>query len=732
MNRKTGTTLAGPLFLAAVLFLFFWPLWLLGYRFPKGSGDLWGLWYPVWSYVAEWVHRGVFPLWDTRMMGGDPIVADTQYGLFNPLNWPLFLTYPIPSGLVLLRGAMPLWLAGVGLYLYLRYSPLWGVGRTSALIGATAYMLSDPLIAHLGNPPFNDAMAWLPWILLGVDWASLRTRAVPLAALAVALMLVSGHGQISLYGAMVTALYALWRVLEGGWRWGGRRLVRLAMAGLLGIALAAPALLPTLERFPFTERAGMPQEARGGLEFSPQALIDTIAPEFHGRGVDHSWLGWARTETAYAGALALYLALFGLMGNLHRRRTWLWVGLGVLAYLFALGRRGPLYPLLADLPFFAESWKTSRAIFILPLALAVLAAQGADSLPRSRRGLLFLWGIILLAGGLLIVIEAPRWVRVVPDGSPRYRALTGLRFAALLAGGSVLLGWAASRGKLWGRAGWALLLVAELVALGALVETEPSPRPTTTPAPAIAFLKADPGWFRVDVAVAARGLWSPVLLRTEGFEAPQPAGNALELREFNILYWRIPSAVHPAYRMLGVKYLLVPKGAPPGGEGIWPVFVNDPTVDVHLHTLALPRVWLVYRTEVVENYGEALERVLDEHFRPEEVAVLQNGPRLDGNGQGKIEVGYYGPNDIVLHVETDAAALLILSDTFYPGWKATVDGEPTPIYRTNAVFRGVPVPPGRHRIAMHFRPSSLRVGLGTAAMGGMLCLFLGIIGRRLR
>ncbi len=717
---KVQTLLAGPLFLAAALFLFCWPLWLLGYRFPKGGGDLWGMLYPVWSFVAEWVRQGVFPLWNPRMMGGDPIIADIQFGLLNPFNWPLF--WLISPPLVMLRGLFPLWWAGVGLYLYLRHSPVWQFKRSSALVGAIAYMFCDSFIVHLGNPPFNDAMAWLPWALLGIDHAARRSSTIPLAALPIALLLVSGHGQLSFYAALTIGLYGLWQALEGGWPNGLRRWGRMALAGIIGVALAAPALLPALERFPLTERAGTPLEARRGLEYSPTMLIDLLAPSFHGRGVDQSWLGWGRAETGYVGAVALYLAILGILGSLGQRRTWAVVLLGALAYELALGYRGWLYPRLAHLPLFSESWKTARAIFVLSLSLAVLAAQGMEVLRRRRCWPMLLWGGGLVAGGLFLWLYAPTWVSAVPEGAPRLNALIGLRFAALLAWGTAGLGWSACRNPRGGRASLILLLLAELVALGARAEMEPMPQPTPSHESAIAFLRADPGWFRVDVASAARDLWPPVLLQMEGFEVPQGAGNALDLREFNILRWRIPSATHPAYRMLGVKYIVVPKGAPPGGEGIWPVYVDDPTVDIHLNTLALPRVWLVYRTEVVTDYGEALERVLDENFRPEVVAVVQDGPHLNGAGHGRIEVGYYNPNGGMFYVENDAPALLVLSDTFYPGWQARVDGAPTPIYRTNAVFRGIPVPPGRHRVEIHYRPRSLQVGTGLAIGASLIGL----------
>ncbi len=67
-------------------------------------------------------------------------------------------------------------------------------------------------------------------------------------------------------------------------------------------------------------------------------------------------------------------------------------------------------------------------------------------------------------------------------------------------------------------------------------------------------------------------------------------------------------------------------------------------------------------------------------------------------------------------------ALLILADTFYPGWQATVDGDPAPIYRTNVLLRGVPVPAGEHEVVFRYAPASWRQGLLFSAAGGVLLL----------
>lgn len=712
--------------LTAATALFFWPVWIAGYTFPIGGGDLFGQLYPVWNYVSEWLRRGIFPLWSTRLMAGDPIIAELQYGLLNPLNWPLFLFHPIPRSLILWRGAFPLWWAGMGLYFYLRRSPTWRLSRSAALVGALAYMFADSFVTHLGHPQFNDAMAWLPWALWAVEEAARRSRRIPWAAGALALIILAGHGQASLYSALAVGLYALWVSLEGGLRHAPRRLGRLALVGLLAAALAAPAVLPGLERLPFTARAQVPIEQRHGAELTRAGLVDFLNPLFHGRGVNGSWLGWARMETGYGGAVALYLVPLGLLTNLRRRRAWWTLLLGGLAFLYALGYSGPLYPSLARLPIFAESWRTIRMIFVLSLALALGAALGMEQLRRGNRWG-YVWAAALVSGGLIIWLQAPARLATVPAGQPQMQALTGFRLAALLAWGLALLSWAAVQGWHPARAGVLLLLLSELVALGALVEANP---PDTAPNPhtaSIAYLKSDPGWFRVDVDATARGLWSPSGLLGDGFEVPQGTGNPMELEAFNQFYWSIPTKGSPAYRLLGVKYIIVPKGALPGGEGIWPVYLDNPLVDIHLNTRSLNRIWLVYRTQPVSDLGAAYQVVLDPEFAPEQVATVEKGPWLDGTGSATLEALVYTPNRISVTVNTTAPVLLVLSDLLYPGWTATVDGQATPIYRTDGLFRGVMIPAGTHALVMRFFPVSLRLGLGAAGMALWGLLFTAVI-----
>jgi hypothetical protein len=497
---------------------------------------------------------------------------------------------------------------------------------------------------------------------------------------------------------------------------------RLALVALIGGALAAPSILPGLERLPQTERALVPENLRRGYEFPAAMWVDFITPDFHGQSFEF-WPRLGRVESGYIGAAALALAILGLLTNLQKRRTWFLIGLGAFAALFALGYQAPLYPALAPLPMFAESWKTARIIYLLSFALAQAAAAGVAALVDLRSRHRTVWIVVLLSLGAGIWFLAPAWTADVPAGDPRTQAVVGLRFAALLILLVAALSSTIKRRRSFAVAGLLGLLLVELIAVGALVETEPSEREIARQYDAaLEFLRADPGWFRVDVDGEARGLWPVPALVAEGFSVPQGTGNPMEFFAFNQFYWSIPYKGAPAYRLLGTKYIIVPSGTMPGGEGIIPVFKDNPYIDIHLNTRALPRAWLVHRTRPIHAIEQAHDFVLDPDFAPAQIATVEDGPKLNAQGTGTIEVLAYGPNKAKFRVQTSERVLFVLSDFFYPGWKGYLDGEPATLYRTDAIFRGMVVPPGTHELTMRFRPPSFRLGLGLAGMAGLVII----------
>ena len=92
-------------------------------------------------------------------------------------------------------------------------------------------------------------------------------------------------------------------------------------------------------------------------------------------------------------------------------------------------------------------------------------------------------------------------------------------------------------------------------------------------------------------------------------------------------------------------------------------------------------------------------------------------PEPPSSGRGSASILTYQPESVSLHVTTDAAGLLVLTDAFYPGWEATVDGDPAPLRQVDGLFRGVFVPAGEHEVVFSFRPDSFRWGAWLSWLG---------------
>ena len=116
----------------------------------------------------------------------------------------------------------------------------------------------------------------------------------------------------------------------------------------------------------------------------------------------------------------------------------------------------------------------------------------------------------------------------------------------------------------------------------------------------------------------------------------------------------------------------------------------------------------------------------DFDFRRELIIVDKNVGNLRGERQvkGNVTVISYTPNKSILDCETDQDAFLYVSDTYYPGWRAYVDGKETKIYRANLAFRAVEVPKGKHAIVFKYVPMSFYIGLCLTIIGFLLCIWL--------
>jgi hypothetical protein len=731
--------------LTGVLAVFFAPVLVGGMWLPRGGGDLVSFLWPVYTFAARELRAGRLPLWHPHLYSGAPFIADNQSGVFYPPNLALFLlapevTYEPLEWLVIFH----FWLAGIGAYLCLRALLPAGRSHLPALFGALAFMLSDVFVTHQGNLNLIAVAAYLPLIFLCTWRALMGTgRAAPLHGFAWALgagalfgvATLAGHGQMTLLLALTigaVGLYALlarWREDRRKWSVRFGVVALTALAGLVGAGIAAVSLVPAAELTPHSLRASLGYEDAARFSLPPVALVELLAPGVFGRGPDAFRAPWDRVEVGYAGALALLFALYGARHSKDRRLARFWVIFGALALLMALGEHTPLHRLVYHLPGMGSLRAPARFVLLFDFALAGLAAFGLHAwLTRPRGEGIRRWVVALAVAALLGVLMALSAVPV--ELAP---AVPGVLLAFVLLSAA----WAldALRGR-FPPARLAMIVIAllafELIANGAGIEVDSGdPRAGFEHPAVLEWLRAQPGLFRVEGAAPA---WQPDAAAFYGLHDIYGVHNPLALAAYDAFYWSVGQRGTPQYNFLGARYVIRPKGDPPASasfaRGFTVVFDADPALTVYENARALPLASMVARAVSVERPEDAWDAIHDPGWDPTTVVYVEDGPPLDGTA-GDVREGFrventlYESDRLVFQVDTPAPAYLVLSEVYYPGWRATVDGAPAQIYRANTAFRAVYISEtGHHTVELVFAPQSFTLGAAISAVT-LLILLIG-------
>lgn len=283
---------------------------------------------------------------------------------------------------------------------------------------------------------------------------------------------------------------------------------------------------------------------------------------------------------------------------------------------------------------------------------------------------------------------------------------------------------------------WALL-VADLVGQGSWVEIDTADPTVGFDHPqALDFLQSRDRPTRIDIAATAV---APDMAARASLEDIGGIYNPLGLAAMQTYRDSLGSRGSDRYDFLGAQWVVADKGQPPADDPqIVPVFVDDPALDVYLNNGAQPRLSLRASAEIVET-GLALARLTDPAFDIlrtvliEPVVSTEHGqagtatpPRWDSAGAGttgSLLLEAYDPEYVRVRVNTAAPTWLVLADAWYPGWRATVDGEPVSVYRANLAFRAVALEtPGEHVVEMVFVPASQALGATMAVVGIMMAV----------
>lgn len=668
---------------------------------PKGlGGDL----VTYHQHVQQWLYArlaaGRLPAWNPYQLAGMPAIGTLQGGFYYPLH-VLSLLLPIPTALAL-GTLLHLLLAGAGL---LVVGARLGLHPLAALAGALCFTLRGdfPRDAAAFTNVF-EAAAWLPWGLVGVlDLLGGRhRRGVVALSAALGLSLLAGHTQVSIY-----AVYGWASLLVAGLAvrppssW-GKPAALFAASVLLGLALAATQLVPALELTAQGTRTTRALSVREMFPFGASTvwLFLKFEPSSGLRGF---------------GIPAMVLAVVGTVTG--RRWVVAWALLvGALTLALAAGPRTPLFPFLLWMPGLAWFRMPFLVFVVTDLCLAVLVAFGVDALlasPASHaRAVLSrrLALAVLVAWGAWEIVRAP----LAPSAYPFDRRaddaadtfVPTFREAAALAGDGRL--WFAGASttpslatKLASRHGLRAIDDYEAVNLARQAEY-------------FNFLKDGTPELR-----RWPWLWAGLLV---------PGGDPRGVPPM--------SARRRLLDALALRVVIVPPGDPDRAIGrfLRPAgfrFLKSSVQGLELweNPAALPRAYTVHRTEPAGGPADLLARLSAPGFDPlvtsfvEGAAGLRPAPDAPARGRAA-RIVRDEEEEVEIEATLDAPGFVVLADTVYPGWRATVDGAPAPIFPTNHLFRGVPVPSGTHRVRFVYAPWTIPCGIAVSVIVLMILVDL--------
>lgn len=730
-------------------------------------------------------------LWSPFIFSGFPVMGDPQtmmwyppalfFGLL-PNSWNAFVV----SAYVL---------ASSFAYGYIRL--LCG-SRLAAAIGGLTYAMSGFFIAHLGHTNIIHSAAWMPLLIWSLE--ELRRGFsvwwLAAAAAAVANAVLAGQPQFAVYTLVLGAFYVL---VMGCGRTEALKYFATSLAAVsLGLGASAILLLPMAELQPLSRHTNLPFFVFAGYNLParqfPQMLFPYIFGGFvnplTGVGIPDISRGGGLTEAnGYMGLVPLVLVGIGWFTRRRERVANFWLGVAIFVLIAALGKETPLCQMLFHVPVYNKFRILPRHFFEFALALSVLASFGvtgltAMQLPQRIRALR--WGTIgsvalaALALGVFCAIYATgRYTKDVPADVARlsyypwHNPSVLFQITVMIFALACLWYWGLRPGRVSG----ALLvtaIVCDLGAFGWFFEWH--------------YDKVEPVIFRFPPQLAS---YQARLTRSGQRLFPLTAYGPSECAPPNRSQtWRIPSALghsplvlsrycdltginsggfsdyhclddcNQSLDLLGVRYVLAPLSIrmDGGAEVTAPVWRHFDHSDrwsqadhfcetvVFENRRALPRAWLVSQVKKV-SASEGLHAIRQSalpdgsYFDPRRVALVEQAvdfpTQEPDDPEARAKATEMESGRVVVQAHSAVPAFLVLSDTSYPGWRATVNGQPVRIIPTDYVLRGVVLPAGDSTVIFTFRPMSFYAGVSLTIVSllaaiGMLAWDVRRRGRRSR
>lgn len=734
MKRSTLLSLT---FLLLVIVFFYRSVFISG-RVPIPTDTLVNLFHPLRDYYAQYYPRGVpyknplvgdpvlqqipwrnlslseiavgaLPLWNPYQMAGYPLLGNIQSAPFYPLN--LFFAFlPFITGWSVLIISQQV-LAAFFMYLYLRNLKLSAV---ACVIGALSFAFSGFMIAWLEWGTIGHTALWVPLGLLAIDKLieDRRTRWSVLLAASLVFSYFGGHLQTFIYGFSALVIYFVFRWWNDN---RGKRLLLIVMSALVAALLVTlPVWLPQMRLIGLSARNVDQTWQKEGWFIPPLQVLQFFAPDFFGNPATGNYYGAFNYGEfiGFVGIAPLVLALLACL--LHKKKDVLfWTGLAVLGLLFATHNPLAEIPYRLGIPFLSSTQPT-RLMFVIDLALSILAAFGLNALQDEKQKLLrktifaILIPIFVSIGLILLVAQNISPVNVAVATRNLIVPAGLLTISAFLIVATTMV---RQKRKVSILAGLCLITAADLLFFAGKYTPFASPDYFYPRTKLIEFLTKHAGSSRI--MTTDRGILSPnlsTMYRLHSIDGYDPL-YPLRFGELMAAVGRSKPDISSPFGfnrivvptnyesrvtdLLGVKYVLSLTDI--SNPRFKKVFEEGET-KVYENSNVFPRAFFVEHVVSASDKQEVIERMFDNNLNLKTTAVVEEKLTQSTFVVGEVTIEFYIPNKVILKTENTGEGFLVLTDSYYPTWHATIDNQPASILQTDYNFRGVVVPKGSHTV----------------------------------
>ncbi|HEU4344187.1 MAG TPA: YfhO family protein [Candidatus Binatia bacterium] len=723
--------------------------------------DLGPYFYPMRFSLAESLKIGELPLWDRQVAAGFPLLADFQSGAFYPPH-VVFLLVSFFSAVATMFLFHYL-VAATGCYFLCRH---WGYPFYLSIIGAILFTFGGVIVSLTNLLNHFQTAVWLPWVVLLAERClrSLSWRRFVAFVCVLLVQLLAGSPEFYVMSMALVLLASVRAKLSGAAVASYSRILLLLLGGnLLAASLAMVQLAPTVELFLHSRRSQViPYSEAMDWSLNPANLLNLV---FLNKEVDTSIL--AGMSFFFPGRASLFLSYY--LGAISLFGAWFWalyssakeraitLLLIALTLIFAFGGYTPFYPwVLRYAPVFALIRFPEKYFFLtygllwFVILRGLVAFMGRDVSKPSRTSVVVFPVILMLVPALLLLTlnteYVSQWVASKANSvSPSYQTikvaasvLLAVERQVFLSIGILILILAAKK-RLARTALFQVLLVTvvfidfdrahrdyQYLLSPDLVNQ--GPRVISRPESDLARVFYYPGRETLHPAqysVLARPsfegaislVYNNLLPNTgvfHGFHYFQEI-DAFSRRPYlaflNFTDRADPELRFRLLRALNINYVISFRPLPELGITLIRHFPEYPSWLYRLDG-TVPRTYVVSKSIVESNPTQVLRRLASPEFDRMQEVVLDQEPGIRPQRPllATTNIVRYGNRAVTIHASLNDSGILILADSYYPGWKAYVDGQEASILKANYFFRGVALPAGDHTVEFRYDPLSFKIG----------------------